>query len=226
MSVCRVSPLQCPLDCSGRGNCVNGVCMCTPPLLPPDCATAACPNGCSRNGYCLNGTCFCRPGFEGADCVFNGSRSRPRECAVVSLSSAHRVLASFFHPAGSKGGCPNGCGGHGHCVHGACYCEPGWRGRSCEIARCPGGCSGHGACFSGVCRCHSGYEGDDCSININRGICPNACSTRGVCTNGVCACDVGYRGVDCSAAPGQCLGNCSAKGECIDGKWYVTPQVT
>ena len=146
MSVCRVSPLQCPLDCSGRGNCVNGVCMCTPPLLPPDCATAACPNGCSRNGYCLNGTCFCRPGFEGADCVFNGSRSRPRECAVVSLSSAQRVLASFFHPAGSKGGCPNGCGGHGHCVHGACYCEPGWRGRSCEVARCPNGCSGNGVC--------------------------------------------------------------------------------
>lgn len=38
-----------------------------------------------------------------------------------------------------------------------------------------------------------------------------------VCTNGVCACDVGYRGIDCSAAPGQCIADCSGKGTCIDG---------
>ena len=48
----------CPLDCSGKGSCVNGVCVCQAGLLPPDCATASCPRGCSRNGYCLNGTCF------------------------------------------------------------------------------------------------------------------------------------------------------------------------
>lgn len=140
------------------------------------------------------------------------------EPAAVGLPHTPRA-----HVCSSRGVCPHDCNGHGHCVSGHCYCEPGWRGRSCETARCPNGCSSHGACHDGVCRCHAGYDGEDCSRNINHGVCPNKCSSRGICRDGVCACEPGYRGVDCAAGPGQCLSGCSGKGKCVGGVCHCQP---
>jgi hypothetical protein len=93
----------------------------------------------------------------------------------------------------------NYCHGHGICKRGgACVCDPGWKGSSCNEAYCPSDCSGHGTCMSDGrgCLCDSGFSGTIC----NKVSCLGGgnCTGHGACLEGgICQCDKGYLGGGC-----------------------------
>ncbi|KAJ3594637.1 hypothetical protein NHX12_003944 [Muraenolepis orangiensis] len=59
---------RCPADCSARGLCIDGECVCEEAFAGEDCGLGRCLNDCSDRGPCVNGTCRCRPGYVGEDC--------------------------------------------------------------------------------------------------------------------------------------------------------------
>jgi hypothetical protein len=74
--------LKCPKDCSGRGLCLNGACVCQggssgidcstqscpPGQSGPNCEYLACPRDCMGYGMCFNGQCTCDNDHGGPDC--------------------------------------------------------------------------------------------------------------------------------------------------------------
>jgi len=78
----------CPLDCSGNGLCLNGMCVCNvgftgpacdgvtcaPGFGGPQCDVHLCPNDCTGRGLCFDGECSCSDTFVGRDC------SLPMKC--------------------------------------------------------------------------------------------------------------------------------------------------
>lgn len=60
--------LRCPGDCSGKGRCINGTCLCQEGYVGEDCGQQWCLNACSGRGPCQEGLCVCEEGFQGPDC--------------------------------------------------------------------------------------------------------------------------------------------------------------
>lgn len=184
----------CENHCSHHGTCeYNQNCVCfnglsgEPAWTGPDCSLRTCPKDyawvgqvvnandlhpwteCSNKGICNRdtGTCECFAGYEGVAC--------------------------------QRTECPDDCNGRGNCwpekilamkanrdystpwdamKHVGCFCDPGFRGPSCEFQECPSSadpldgygneagrdCSGRGLCDyqNGVCECFSGFYGTRC----------------------------------------------------------------
>ncbi|XP_076827470.1 uncharacterized protein tnxba [Brachyhypopomus gauderio] len=59
---------RCPNECSNRGKCEGGKCVCHHGFSGPDCSGTSCPSNCSKKGMCVNGKCVCQTGFTGLDC--------------------------------------------------------------------------------------------------------------------------------------------------------------
>ncbi|XP_076271195.1 multiple EGF like domains 8 isoform X2 [Rhynchophorus ferrugineus] len=62
----------CPSNCTGRGYCLKGRCVCNEAEWGgPDCSRKLCPNNCGkheRRGQCDKGHCLCRSGYSGRSC--------------------------------------------------------------------------------------------------------------------------------------------------------------
>ncbi|CAJ1398529.1 unnamed protein product [Effrenium voratum] len=130
--------------------------------LPPVCPGQPLP--CSGRGQCLSdGTCRCQAGADGADCFADaknhsaGAEVRPLQHwaqGLLSLavpkepSTQHkkwmRVSASDFgidkvnedgHVDAANPDCEDNCHWRGLCDAGVCFCQPGFSGRTCSIAK-------------------------------------------------------------------------------------------
>ena len=143
------------VNCSGNGQCVDGVdsfnCSCDPGFTGELCQTNIddCVGvDCSGNGWCVDGignfTCNCSAGYTGTECEVNID-----ECVGVN------------------------CSGNGWCVDGignvTCNCSAGYTGTECEVniddcVRVD--CSENGECLDGAnsftCECNPGYTGQFC----------------------------------------------------------------
>ena len=62
--------------------------------------------------------------------------------------------------------CPLLCNAHGSYVSGECVCQPGWKGKECQLrhSECEvQDCHGHGRCMDdGRCHCIKGFKGEFC----------------------------------------------------------------
>jgi hypothetical protein len=215
----------CPIGeggfpCSDRGECFDGVCVCTDTTstglaCERKCATTT-TLPCSGHGTCTSDeTCDCySDGFLG---FFNGT-----SCATC---------ASGWSGDDCTTACPVGedaavCSGHGECYSGGCVCATGYCGHACTSTNCSAStgvttstcandCSGHGVCDAsrGVCLCEADFGGYDCS-----GVCPDLgrCSGHGACLDDgyLCLCAPRYSGYDCSVT---CPGYLPATGELCNG---------
>jgi len=63
-----VSP--CPFNCSGAGDCMDGICYCNMTTYGDGCQFSTCASNCSGNGVCdsVSKTCQCQAGYSGDDC--------------------------------------------------------------------------------------------------------------------------------------------------------------
>lgn len=57
-------------ECSSRGACLEGMCICDMGWRGPACSVPVCPGGCSGNGQCKpeERRCQCHQGYTGTDC--------------------------------------------------------------------------------------------------------------------------------------------------------------
>jgi hypothetical protein len=64
-----------------------------------------------------------------------------------------------------SGVCPVLCSQRGEYINGECQCNPGWKGKECQLrhdeCEVPD-CNGHGHCANGKCNCIRGYKGKFC----------------------------------------------------------------
>eukprot|EP00759_Apiculatamorpha_spiralis_P049541 PhF_6_TR44272/c0_g1_i1/m.68211 len=95
---------------------------------------------------------------------------------------------------------------HGKVYNGACLCEDGWSGTTCNVYA---ECSNHGVIYdwtlvpTGGCKCIGQWRGVRC--NYCR------CFNGGVCgSDGTCTCPGAWTGIDCSI----CIASCRDHGKC------------
>jgi tenascin len=135
-----VAPPATTVGCSGHGRCdeVHGGCLCYPGFAGEDCSQLACPRDCSgpSRGFCAaGGQCVCYAGWTGEACSM---RACPSACHGRGYCQPGGICACtppWTGPDCSKRLCVSGeasCHGRGVCQGGACYCEAGWMGDSCE----------------------------------------------------------------------------------------------
>ena len=198
MQLYEADAVRCEYNCSSRGVCLDGRCLCAVGYSGSNCELP-CRSDCAGHGLCMSGTCVCAAGFTGADC---------------QQAIAPKVTA-----------CLNDCSGRGVCHNGGCVCVQGWTGGDCsQCTGCAGDglCSRHGACIDGTCLCASGFAGEQCERPESVTQCPLDCSNRGVCHGKTCQCPVGWGGADCSQ-PLPCPNGCSMHGVCTDGVCECAP---
>ena len=85
---------------------------------------------------------------------------------LILLPQLFIFHASFFCESPFFTGiCPVLCSGRGEYLNGECQCNPGWKGKECNLrhdeCEVPD-CNGHGKCVNGKCSCMRGYKGEFC----------------------------------------------------------------
>lgn len=72
------------------------------------------------------------------------------------------------------------CSQKGEYINGECQCNPGWKGKECQLrhdeCEVPD-CNGHGHCVSGKCSCVRGYKGKFCEEGKWSDCRPSHCHT-------------------------------------------------
>ena len=182
---------SCPNDCSGHGECVDGIsesgekeCVCLGGWggAAADCSERVCAYNCNNNGLCKNGTCFCNGNWQGEFC--ENPVCNP-ECI------------------------------HGACHNGKCDCEESWWGEACDRVECVHGIWSEKAstvdpAFSG-CKCELGWSGPEC--NTTKHCLPGTCANGGYCgRDAQCVCANGFTGASCEQV--VCPNSCSGHGSC------------
>lgn len=184
---------SCPavngVQCSGRGFCDAGVCICTGSFGPA--CERACAGGfltpCNNRGTCsTTGVCLCNFGYFGNNCTQECPGGAATPCRMNGACSSTGVCSCNYDTVrGFYGGAE--CGD----------CASNYAGPKCQTP-CP---ASRGVVRNQLCVCRNGFVGDDCSKACPVDLQGNPCSNLGTCTlvNGFarCSCNEGYFGDVC-----------------------------
>lgn len=88
----------CPNDCSGRGHCFNGVCVCNVQSFGDDCS---CDERCGLHQECRGGQCACAVGWAGEDCA---TPAPHHDAAVAATGAADAATGSAATAAAATAG--------------------------------------------------------------------------------------------------------------------------
>ncbi|KAL1432858.1 hypothetical protein MTO96_013053 [Rhipicephalus appendiculatus] len=184
---CQLREDECEVaDCSGHGDCLDGVCRCFPWLQRRP----------LRGGGLLGPRVFWSwrvrerhvpvpQGLEeqrlhGAFATTNG---------LDQIAPKRNATSTAARTGGARGGecicidgwtglkcneklCDIRCVEHGQCKNGTCLCIQGWNGRHCTLEGCPHSCNSHGDCIMSDgdwrCKCHNGWDGPDCNVPMEK----------------------------------------------------------
>ncbi|XP_078593656.1 uncharacterized protein LOC144871725 isoform X2 [Branchiostoma floridae x Branchiostoma japonicum] len=219
--------LECPTECTGKGRCVEGECVCLPGWTGAECETGLCANCSEEHGTCLDGFCQCDIGWEGPGCTWEATCYNVNNCTSPEHGLCEETDVCQCNDGFSGIDCGlqatcydvDDCSGNGVCVDfDWCRCDVGWTGEDCSVQSCQDldYCSGHGECIAyDVCACHRGWKGRSCALPD----CPklSQCSGHGDCVApNRCRCHSGYFGRNCSTTF-NCshLNNCYNNGMCV-----------
>jgi hypothetical protein len=111
---------DCPANCNGRGECVNGQCCCHSWWTGADCNTPVCTQNCNGHGSCV--------GPDQCECYADPQRGFWKNAYCDACQG------DYYGPQCNQRPCPNDCSGHGTCDHSSavCTCENNWTGEDCS----------------------------------------------------------------------------------------------
>lgn len=110
---------------------------------------------------------------QAAPGVIAGAMSPQAVSPGLALEGAQAVALGRYEKV-----CALDCGRHGSCAEGACQCQTGWQGETCQDPQCPHDCHGRGTCaapspdFPGSCTCNEGWAGDACELSASEQVSP------------------------------------------------------
>lgn len=170
----------CVNNCSSKGDCYFGFCVCFVGYYGEDCSNTSCPGTfCTYNSITLEQVCVhgCSAGYMHTD----------NDTYVQSIA---KLPCSFDDNYDANGEVNGICDGFG-----TSQCAPPFLGDDCSIKDCRQNCSFNGWCSVEYpvsrCMCIPGYFGDICEHKL----CLNNCSfPNGLCntTTGDCNCRMMY----------------------------------
>eukprot|EP00298_Acanthocystis_sp_HF-20_P009068 c18082_g2_i2.p1 GENE.c18082_g2_i2~~c18082_g2_i2.p1 ORF type:complete len:670 (+),score=319.48 c18082_g2_i2:113-2011(+) len=223
-------------NCSGHGNCFDGVCVCHDLWTGDFCETPVCPLDCSGHGHCDNGVCECDEPFFGQACALaycaencsgHGQCNRYNgECICDDRWSGDLC---------DKKSCLNKCSERGTCnaTTGICSCTSRWEGEDCSIPRCPSNCHGGHKCINHTCFCDPGWMG----ITCNTSVCWHGCRnySHAICDPiyGTCSCIDGFIGNRCEIdyrcpkwvdPETDTVYQCNNHGKCVNARCACFPE--
>ncbi|XP_072022586.1 uncharacterized protein [Amphiura filiformis] len=215
----------CPLQCNGKGRCVNSTCECLDGWSGEDCREGAC-GECVR-GHCDERFCSCDIGWEGTICDVKASCLSVNNCTDPSKGRCLMTDICLCTPGYTGDDCSLiatcyntlNCSDHGVCIDfDVCDCDYGWNGNFCDMPTCEtfSYCSGNGDCVDhDKCNCFSGWKGSSCGMPDCTAVAD--CSRNGNCiAPDTCECYSEYVGSNCSV-PLNCshLNDCNGNGVCV-----------
>mmetsp|Transcript_51687 Transcript_51687/g.83858 ORF Transcript_51687/g.83858 Transcript_51687/m.83858 type:complete len:530 (+) Transcript_51687:162-1751(+) len=170
---------SCAMDCSSRGLCLSGSCVCNSGFFGKGCESVRCADDCSGNGYCYQGLCQCNGNYSGANCAAKAPAASTFASLLSTGLEAEKASKQQAKQQPEVKTCPLGCSGRGTCSAGICACNEPWAGRACEdaavvafaedaavvaqLACLPDAvCSSNGVCQLGRCQCNQGFSGQAC----------------------------------------------------------------
>ena len=146
-------------------------------------------------------------------------------------------LAAFFGPSCLPCSCVSGTCDDGYRGSGACTCDVGWTGASCDACAsgyygpsctactCVNGTCDDGLSGSGDCSCATGWAGascEACASGYFGATCAACTCVNGTCDEGLegtgaCTCDSGWAGASCAACDVGYFGATCAACTCVNG---------
>ncbi|CAE8714336.1 unnamed protein product, partial [Polarella glacialis] len=125
---------SCAMDCSSRGLCLSGSCVCNSGFFGKGCESVRCADDCSGNGYCYQGLCQCNGNYSGANCAAKAPAASTFASLLSTGLEAEKASKQQAKQQPEVKTCPLGCSGRGTCSAGICACNEPWAGRACEDA--------------------------------------------------------------------------------------------
>lgn len=151
---------KCINDCSGRGDCLFGFCICYNGFYGADCGNITCP---------------------GDFCYYDADTHQQVCSHCCSAGETLRADGELYNPLARKVPCDKDHAGENHGIcdgYGSCQCAQPYIGDDCALKDCLNDCSGHGWCSmeypQSRCMCTRPYVGLACEFKT----CLNNCSYR------------------------------------------------
>ena len=230
-------------ECSGNGNCKNGICICNSNYSGNACQNklaSECKNDtdCQNGQKCQNGVCQCENGKNLGDDTNCGNCGNACVNGETCQNGVCQCQSGTLNDNNNCGKCGNVCSNDQKCIAGSCQnlkcennsdcqngqicksgmcqCESGTLNDNNNCDTCGTVCQNNKICKNGICQCKSGVLNDD----NNCGDCGTICQDNKICQSGTCQCESGVLNDDNNC--GKCGNICTTGQKCVNGGCQIS----